>query len=142
MARPAPLGCIASGMPLTLVRTVRSRLLLPLFVAAVACGCALTFDSRSLGVPATMAADATQPVAGDTFAVTTRAIHAFWGLYPVRTVNLQNVLAGQLAGGASVANLRIRVRRTWSDLLTTALTLGIVNPTAVTVEGVIVPAPR
>jgi hypothetical protein len=123
-------------------RLARLRLVLSLALACALTGCALTFDARSLGVPATMAGAAAQPVAGDTFAVTTRAIHALWGLYPVRTVNLQNVLAGQLAGGASVANLRIRVRRTWSDLLVTAVTLGVVNPTAVTLEGVIVPPPR
>ena len=123
-------------------RLTRLRLVLSLALACALAGCALTFDARSLGVPATMAGAAAQPVAGDTFAVTTRAIHALWGIYPVRTVNLQNVLAGQLAGGASVANLRIRVRRTWSDLLVTAVTLGVVNPTAVTLEGVIVPAPR
>ena len=97
--------------------------------------CALTFDARSLGVPAAMSAEA--PVAGDSFHVTQTAVHLFWGTYQVRSVSLQAVLANQLGDGRSVANLRIRVARRWSDLLVTALTAGLVAPTAVTVEGVI-----
>jgi len=118
------------------------RLILAGAAALLLAGCAMSFDARSLGVTATMAAPAAQPVVGDTFAVTGRAIHAFWGLYPVRVPNLQNALAGQLAGAGSVANLRIRVRRRWTDVLVSALTVGLVNPTAVTFEGVIVPPPR
>lgn len=97
----------------------------------------MTFDARSLGVPATMAAPAGQPLPGDSFAVTQRAIHVFWGLASARVPNLQNVLAGQLAGGSGVANLRIRVRRRWSDLLFTVMTAGVVSTTSVTVEGVV-----
>lgn len=116
--------------------------MLALASAAILAGCAMNFDARALGVTATMSQPAAQPLVGDTFAVTTRAIHAFWGLYPVRQPNLQNALAGQLAGGGSIANLRIAVRRRWTDLLVTAATLGVVNPTAVTFYGVIVPPPR
>jgi hypothetical protein len=63
----------------------------------------------------------------------------FWGLYAARQPNLQNVLAGQLAGGGAIRNLSIRVRRRWSDLLVTALSVGVLNPTSVTFEGVIMP---
>lgn len=126
--------------PFSRAPRVRSLLLAAGLVALT--GCAMTFDGRSLGVPAAMSAAAAEPIAGDSFAVTTRAIHALWGLYPVRQPSLQNVLAGQLAGGAGVGNLRITVHRGWSDLLISAVTLGIVNPTAVTFAGVIIPAPR
>lgn len=113
------------------------RLALAAALAVTASGCALTFDARSLGVPASMAAPAGQGVVGDTFRVSTKAIHMFWGLYPTRTPNLRNVLAGQLAGGGSVQNLRIRARKRWSDLLVTALTAGLFSPTSVTFEGVV-----
>lgn len=99
----------------------------------------MTFDARSLGLPVSMAAPAAQPAVGDSFRITQRAVHAFWGLYPARMPSLQNALAGQLAGGGGVQNLRIRVRRTWSDLLFTVLTAGVVSPTAVTFEGIITP---
>jgi hypothetical protein len=113
------------------------RLALAAALAVTAGGCALTFDARSLGVPATMAVPAGQPVVGDTFRVTTKAMHMFWGLYPARTPNLRNVLAGQLAGGGSVQNLRIRARKRWSDVLVTVLFVGVFSPTSVTFEGVV-----
>jgi len=114
-----------------------SRLALAAALAVTAGGCALTFDARSLGVPAVMAVPAGQPVVGDTFRVTTKAMHMFWGLYPARTPNLRNVLAGQLAGGGSVQNLRIRARKRWSDVLVTVLFVGVFSPTSVTFEGVV-----
>ncbi len=116
-----------------------SRFLLAAGLMAAASGCAMTFDARALGVTATMAAPASQTVPGDTFAVTTRAIHILWGLYPVKTPQLRSVLAGQVTGNQSVANLRITVRKKIPDLLVTALTLGIVSPTAITYQGVVVP---
>jgi hypothetical protein len=117
--------------------TIRRLSLLALVLFAS--GCALSFDARSLGLPATMAAPAGQPVAGDSFAVTERAMHLFWGLYPARQPNLQNLLAGQMAGAGGVQNLRIRVRKHWPDVLLTVLTAGLVSTTAVTFEGVIAP---
>ncbi len=57
---------------------------------------------------------------------------------PLARPNLEDVLAGQLGTGARIANLRIKVRSRWSDLLVTALTLGIVVPRSVTFEGVVV----
>jgi len=41
--------------------------------------------------------------------------------------------------GARIANLRIKVRSRWSDLLITAITAGVIVPRSVTFEGVIVP---
>jgi hypothetical protein len=51
---------------------------------------------------------------------------------------LEDVVAGQLGAGASVAQLRIKVRARWSDLLITALTAGLFSPRTVTFEGVVV----
>ncbi len=98
----------------------------------------MTFDARALGVTATMAAPAAQPLPGDTFAVTSRAVHLLWGAYAVKMPNLRSVLAGQITGNQSVANLHISARKTIPDLLVTVLTAGIISPTAITYEGVIV----
>lgn len=119
-------------------RAAGARILLLAALASPLAGCALSFDARSLGVNATMAAPAGRVVEGDSFAVSQRAIHVFWGLAPARVPSLQNVLAGQLAGAGGVANLRIRVRRRLSDLVFTALTLGVLTSTTVTFEGVVV----
>ena len=111
--------------------------------ALVACalivqGCSLTLDARSLGVPVTMAAPAGQPVEGDRFEVTSRALYAFWGAFKIKQPSLQKALAGQLTGGKGVADLRIKVKSSFGDILITALTAGLVAPRAVTFEGVIV----
>ncbi len=97
----------------------------------------MQFNARSLGVPVTMAEPLAQPVVGDTFHVTVRATHLFWGLATVREANLQHVLGNQLGPGAGVRNLSIRARKRWSDLLLTGLTLGVLSTTAVTFDGVI-----
>lgn len=114
-------------------------LLAALLVALCLTGCAMTFDSTSLGVQATMASAVSQPAVGDTFTVTSHAVYLFWGLYPVKMPSLRNTLEGQLAGGRGVQDLRIHVGRRWSDLLVTVLTVGVVSPVSVTFEGVITP---
>lgn len=110
-----------------------------LLLALGAPGCAMTFDSTSLGVPASLASAATQPVVGDTFNVTTHALYALWGVLPVKQPNLRATLEAQLAAGRGVQNLRIRVRRRWSDVLVSALSAGLLNPVSVTFEGIITP---
>jgi len=107
-------------------------------VAGSLCGCAMSFDVRSLGVPATMSSPAGQPAVGDTFNVSQTAVHLFWGAYQVRAASLQNTLAGQLGNGRSVQDLRIRVHRRWSDVLATVLTAGLIVPSTVTLRGVVV----
>jgi hypothetical protein len=104
-----------------------------------AAGCAMTFDSTSLGVPASMAAAATQPVVGDTFHVTSHALWAFWGALPVSKPRLQATLEAQLGPGRAVQNLRIRVRRRWADFLVTVLSGGLLDPISVTFDGIITP---
>ncbi len=65
-------------------------------------------------------------------------IVSLWGLIKFSDPSLQKALASQLAGGSEVANVRIKVRSKFSDLLITGLTLGLVVPRAVTIEGVVV----
>jgi hypothetical protein len=100
-------------------------------------GCAQTFDATALGVPATLASPAGQPAQGDRFAVSSKAVYGFWGALRFKQPSLQKVLAAQLGGGAGVADLRIKVRSRWTDLLVSALTLGLVVPRSVTFEGVV-----
>ena len=100
-------------------------------------GCAIQYNTRSLGVPVTMAEPMAAPVPGDSFAVTARAIHVFWGLASAKEPNLQHALAGQLAAGSGVHGLAIKSRKRWSDLLVSVLTLGFVSSTSVTYTGVI-----
>ena len=108
--------------------------------SALLAACALTFDARSLGVPATMAGPVAATAAADSFRVTQTAVHLFWGLYEARQPNLQGALAGQLADGRGVASLRIRIHRRWSDVLATVLSAGLLVPASVTFEGVVVRA--
>jgi hypothetical protein len=106
-------------------------LLLPL------AGCAMTFDARTLGVPASMASPAGQPPQGARFRVTSRAVYGLWGLAALRRPSLRKALAAQLAGDSAIADLKIKVSSRWSDVLITALTAGLIVPRAVTFEGVV-----
>jgi hypothetical protein len=100
-------------------------------------GCAQTFDATTIGVPVTMASPAGQPPQGSRFRVTSRALYAFWGLAKLKEPSLRKALAAQLGGGGGIADLRIKVRSRWSDVLITALTGGLFVPRAVTYEGVV-----
>ena len=101
-------------------------------------GCAQTFDATTLGVPATMATGAGEVPTGQAFKVTTHTVHAFWGLLPMKRAQLDRALAAQLVGAKEVAQLKIRTRSRWKDLLVMALTLGVVAPKTVTYEGIVV----
>ena len=100
-------------------------------------GCAETFDATALGVPVTLASPAGQQVQGARFRVTSHAMYAFWGLARIKEPSLRKALAAQLTGGSGIANLRIKVRSRWTDVLVTALTAGLIVPRAVTYEGVV-----
>jgi hypothetical protein len=119
-------------------RFARARTLLLVLALPVLGACAHQFDARSVGVPVSMAGANAQPAQGERFEVTTRAVFLLWGTVPVREPSLEKALAAELVDGTSVADLRIRVRSRWSDVLITGLTLGIITPRAVTYEGVIV----
>ena len=102
-------------------------------------GCASTIDATSLGVPATLATAAEHhPVAGDSFKVSTHAVYGLWGLAQLKQPSIRKMLAGQLVGDNTLSEVRIRIRSRWSDVLISALTLGLVVPRTVTVEGVVV----
>jgi len=109
-----------------------------LVLALTLSGCALTLDSSHLGVPVSLAGSAQRPDSGTPFRVTKRAVYMLLGLVPVSQPNLEDVLAGQVSTGSRIANLRVKVRSRWSDLLITGLTLGLVVPRSVTFEGVVV----
>ena len=108
-----------------------------LLILLLLAGCAHTFDATTLGVPATMASPAGQPAQGDRFSVTSKAVFGFWGLLRYKEPSLRKALAAQLVGGSGVADLRIKVRSRWSDVLITGLTLGLLVPRSVTFEGVV-----
>jgi hypothetical protein len=100
-------------------------------------GCAQTFDATTLGVPATLASTAGQPPQGDRFRLSTKAVFGFWGIVRFKEPSLRKALAGQLGGASGIADLKIKVRSRWSDLLFTLLTAGLVVPRSVTFEGVV-----
>jgi hypothetical protein len=109
-----------------------------LALALAVSGCALTIDSTHLGAPVSLAGPPQPPDSGIAFRVTKHPVYLLAGLVPVAQPNLEDVLAGQLGTGARITNLRIKVRSRWSDLLVTALTLGLVVPRSVTFEGLVV----
>lgn len=101
-------------------------------------GCAMTFDATDLGVPTSLAESAQAPPHGTAFRITKHPVYLLWGLAAASRPNAEDVLAGQVGTGARVANLRIKVRARWSDLLVTVLTAGLASPRSVTFEGVVV----
>jgi len=100
-------------------------------------GCAETFDATTLGVPATLSSPGGQPAVGDRFKVSGKAVYGLWGIARLKQPSLRKALAAQLAGGGGVADVKIKVRSRWSDLLFTVLTAGLIVPRTVTFEGVV-----
>jgi hypothetical protein len=98
----------------------------------------MSFDATGLGVPATLANAAEAPAEGTPFKVTSHATYAFWGAIKVSQPSLQKALSAQLVNGKQVADVRIRVRSRFTDLLITGLTAGLIVPRSVTYEGVVV----
>lgn len=103
----------------------------------VVSGCSMTYNARTMGVPVTMAEPLAAGVPGDSFRVTSRAIHIFWGLATAKEPSLQQAIAGQLGSGTGVRAVAIHARKRWSDVLVTALTLGFISTTTVTYSGVV-----
>ena len=114
-----------------------SRVLPALLVLSLLGGCAHTFDATTLGVPVTVASPAGQEPQGARFRVSSKSVFSFWGLLRLKEPSLRKALAAQLAGGSGVADLRIKVRSRWSDVLITGLTLGLIVPRSVTFEGIV-----
>lgn len=101
-------------------------------------GCVQSFDSTTLGVPVTMGAAPGEAPEGTAFKTNSHSIHAFWGLLSLSKPSLQKALARQLVGGQSVAQLKIKTRSSWSDVLFTVLTVGLLAPRTITYEGMII----
>lgn len=113
-----------------------------LAVALVAtAGCAQTFDATTLGVPATLAADNVAAPQGTAFKVNAKAVWAAWGMIPVNAPSLQKILASELVGGRSIANIRISTHTSIFDGIVSLATFGVLVPRSVTYEGVVVEAP-
>lgn len=119
--------------------TLFLRRLVVLSLVLLATGCSLTLDATKLGVPATLASAAGTPAQGEKFSVTSRAVYGLWGVVKFSEPKIQKQLAAQLVDGKEIADVRIKVRSKFSDILITGLTLGLIVPRAVTVEGVVVP---
>jgi hypothetical protein len=99
--------------------------------------CSLNFDATSLGVPVTMASPVGQPAAADSFRVASHAVWAFWGTIGVKRPALNKGLATQLAGGKGIADLKIKTHSSFTDVLFTVLTAGLIVPRSVIYEGVV-----
>jgi hypothetical protein len=110
---------------------------LALLLSVVLTGCSTTIDATTLGVPVTLASPAGQPPQGSRFSVTSHAVYGLWGLANLKQPSLRKALAAQLAGGSGVADVRIKVRSRFADVLVTALTAGLIVPRSVTFEGVV-----
>ena len=102
--------------------------------------CAHTFDARTLGPNVSLASAPGAPVCATTFRRSEKAVFLMWGLIPASRPSLQNALASQVTGTAEVRNLRISVRSRFTDLLFTAISVGLVVPRSVTFEGCVVSA--
>jgi hypothetical protein len=116
------------------------KLLSPALVVGVLVtgGCAQTFDATITGVETTMASPGSVPADGEPFSVTKTSVFALWGMVPLSRASLEGVIAAQARGTQQVADLEIRVRSKFKDVLISILTLGIIVPRSVTFQGVIV----
>jgi hypothetical protein len=113
------------------------RVALPLLLAVSLAACAQTFDATSVGVPVTLASAAGQPPSGSPFTVSSKAVFGLWGAIRVKEPSLRKALAAQLGGGGAIADVRIKVRSRWSDVLLTVITAGLLVPRTVTFPGVV-----
>ena len=113
------------------------RAALAVALTAIVGACSLNFDATTLGVPVTMASPAGRPAPTDSFRVSTHAAWAFWGVARVKRPALNKALATQLAGGKGIADLKIKTHSSFSDVLITVLTGGIVVRRSVIYQGVV-----
>ena len=123
---------------MALPAVLRTKGLAWLLVAVCLGACSLTYDATALGVPATLASSASEPVEGEHFKVTSRAVWGLWGLVQLSQPNLRKALAHQVGEGSSLADIRIKSKARFSDILFTVITLGLLSTRSVTVEGTVV----
>jgi hypothetical protein len=119
---------------------LRSTLLLALTLSTLN-ACSMTFDGSKLGVPVTMGSKAGTPARGAPFKVSSGSIWVLWGAVPVKKPSLREPLGSQLVGGQSIEDVKITVGSRWYDVLVSVITLGLITPRTVTVEGVVVGDP-
>ena len=78
------------------------------------------------------------PAVGDSFKVTRHTVFGLWGLFTLGKPSLRKTLAAQLVDGKEIADVRIKVKSSFGDLLITGLTLGLIVPRSVEYQGVVV----
>jgi hypothetical protein len=100
--------------------------------------CTQVFDATTLGVPVTMSAAPGDLPPGKAFKMTAHTVHGLFGLVTISQANLRKGLATQLVGADQVANLKIKTKSRWFDVVITGLTLGLVVPRTVTFEGIVI----
>jgi hypothetical protein len=69
------------------------------------------------------------------FYVQRRALWLFWGIVPLSTPEVDEVVGGQISGSERVQNLKITTKYTLLDFLISGLTSGIVTSRKVVIEG-------
>ena len=67
----------------------------------------------------------------------THAVFGLWGLASLKKPAVDKILASHLVGKTGISAVRVRIRSSWTDVLITVLTAGLVVPRSVTVEGVV-----
>lgn len=119
---------------------MRRRVLLPILAALplLTGACATSLDATKVGVPVTLAGQNAQPTPGAAFKVRKSAVYGLWGLATLGAPSLDRILATQLVGARQIADVKVKVRSRWSDVLFTVLTAGLIVPRTVEVEGVVV----
>ena len=123
---------------MALLAVLRTKGLASLLVAVCLGACSLTYDATALGVPATLASSASEPAEGEDFEVTSRAVWGLWGLVQLSQPDLRKALAHQVGDGVAVADIRIKSKARFSDILFTVITLGLMSTRSVTIEGTVV----
>jgi hypothetical protein len=85
-----------------------------------------------------MASAAATSATGEPFSISRKSIYLVAGLVHAARPSIDDVLSAQATSNARVADLRIKVRSRFSDILISILTVGMVVPRTVTFEGVVV----
>ena len=104
----------------------------------VASACAHTFDARTLGANVTVASPPGTPPCVTPFRRSEKAVFVLWGLTAARRPSLEHALAAQVTGQDEIRDLRIKVGSSFTDLLFTAISAGLVVPRTVTFDGCVV----
>jgi len=118
----------------------RSALLL-LATTQLLAGCAMTFDASKVGVPVTMASSAEASTQGERFKVQSTAVYGLWGIVTMRQPSVERTLRSQLLGAKEIRDVRIKVKSRVGDVIVSVLTLGLLVPRSVQMEGVVVGGP-